>query len=176
MSDDDLDLDAPDLAGGAGLSIGAQLSIQLGRQTDAITAALAALSSGHAVPLDLGVGAVAAAGKPTLLNLGGPNRGRFWKITGLVVNGSDDRTVLAGTQVAFYIGNAGMAATPDLVLPGSQGGSPVTVPANAQWGNNQLCVQNPQQAFVLVYGAAAAQQLQAGIFGWDLDVSAFPHR
>lgn len=128
----------------------------------------------HAAWLSRSATAVAAAGVTTVLDLGAAPAGRFWEITGVVVVGTDDHTVISGTTVAFYIGQPSQAPLSDLILPGSQAGSAVTVPANSQWGRRQLLALSRQHPYVLVTGAPAGQNLTAVLFGWDRDLTELP--
>lgn len=165
------------------IALDAQVSLEWGRRLDRLSDAVerfARLANAafqfHAIYLDASQGATATSGTPTVIKMGGPNQGRFWEVTALTVTGSDDRTVLAGTNVAFYVGNPSQAQLVDLILPGSQGGSAVTVPANAQFSRRQIIVQWPQQAYFIVYGASTGQVLTAGVQGWDNDVLDLPVR
>lgn len=114
---------------------------------------------------------VAVTGVATQIKLGGPNVGRILEIVGLVVIGSDDHTVIAGTTVALYAGasTSTMVSLGDLVLPGSQGGSAVTVPSNAQWGRYQFVLTATEKLYVVVNGASTGQNLLATVLSWDWD-------
>src|SRR5437879_10636862 len=58
----------------------------------------------HGVPIRLATSAVAVASTRCVLDIGGPNTGRYWEVAGIAVIGSDDHTVLASTFVALYAG------------------------------------------------------------------------
>lgn len=152
---------------------GTMFTPDAGEQLDKANAARFAR---HAVTLSQTAAAVANAAGVATVDLNGPGQGRYWEVTGLVVVGADDHTVIAGTTVAFYIGNVQQASLSDLVLPGSQGGASVTVPSNAQWGRRQLQALAPDHAFVIVRGLGAGVQVVANLLGWDRDLSELPDR
>lgn len=150
---------------------------QLSGVTKDLKTTLEALFERHAIPLSTSGSGVAATGAPTLLDAGGPAIGRYWEIVTMTVVGTNDRTLVTGASVAFYVGATSMAGNlADLVLPATQGGVAATVPANAQFSRRQVIVQYPQHAYFLVYGAPNAQALQANIRGWDRDVTELPLR
>lgn len=128
----------------------------------------------HAIPISRTSSGVAVANTPLVISCGGPAKGRFLEITAITVVGSDDHTVLTGTNVAFYVGVTSLANLKDLVLPGSQGGSAVTVPSNAQFGRRQIIAQSPERAYFIIYGLTAGQQITATVIGWDRDVLEYP--
>lgn len=110
-------------------------------------------------------GGAAAYSKP--LRLGGPNGGRYWEVTAITVLGPDEITAVGSTNVVFYVGNPDSPSVNDVRLPGVQGGSAVTVPANAQFGPHTFVVMPGSQVYVRVYGAASSVQLVALMQGWD---------
>lgn len=167
-----------ELDAGAAIQIdfGAEID-RLGRATTDLRTALDAAFDLHAIPLSTNGSAIAAAGVRTLIDVGGPAVGRFWEVVALTVIGSDDHTVLAGTNVAFYAGIPAAAGNlADIVLPGTQGGAATTVPANAQFSRRQIVIPYPQHAYFLIYGASAGQSLSGNLRGWDRDVSELPLR
>lgn len=113
--------------------------------------------------------AQAVAGVPTVLDLsrGGPGPGRMWDVRAIAVIGSDDHTNLAGTTVAIYLGEPSQVGLGDVYIPGASGGSGVTVPANIQFGEDQLAVIEPHHLYLVVDGAAAGQQLTAVAYGFE---------
>lgn len=170
---------------GEGLSLDFDLSAsvewggrldRLGKSIDKLGNLADALFDMHAIPLNLRNSTIVPSSGPAQITMGGPRVGRFWEVTALVVVGTDDHTVLTGTEVAFYVGNADTPTVLDVVLPGSQGGAGVTVPANAQFGRRQIVVQATEKAFYLINGATPGQVLNAGLIGWDRDVLDYPVR
>lgn len=101
------------------------------------------------------------------IGLGGPNGGRYWEVTSISVLGSDGITTVAGTNVEFCIGEPSNPIINDIRLPGTQQGTAVTVPSNAQFGQHTFIVRASQKAYVRVYGAATTQPLVAILTGWD---------
>lgn len=100
----------------------------------------------------------ALAGVASVLDLGSPPTGMMWNLLKLTVVGSDDRTVVAGATLASY---AGDPANPSLamLLEPSIGGSPI--PNTAGYSDEVIWVHSEDNLFVMVYGAAAGQQLVA---------------
>ena len=109
-----------------------------------------------------------------VLKLGRPQVGRQHNIRSVCIVGSDDHTVLTGTDCGFYIGDSssltGTSSVPNLgenFLPSSQGGGAVTVPANVQFGSKGCMAISPDEAYATVYGASSGQQLVAVMWYWD---------
>lgn len=142
--------------------------------------ALDALADLRAVPLSVPAGTAAPASGPAVLDLGGPAQGRWWELTAIAVVGDDDHTAIADTNVALYVTSrlSGTQLPPlsDLILPGTQGGTAVSVPANAQFSRRQVVALHPTHIVVLVYGASSGQQLRAAGRGWDRDTDELPIR
>jgi hypothetical protein len=110
-------------------------------------------------------------GVPLILKLTRPETGRQRRIMNVAVYGVDDHTVQTGTNVSLYIGDGSIltgATAPlgDLYLPGAQGGSAVTVPANVQFSSGQCLVVWPSELYVQVIGVAATQY---GAVAWYWD-------
>jgi hypothetical protein len=120
---------------------------------------------------------VAVTGQPLVLYMGSPNIGRQWNLRNIVVVGPDAITPVAGTSVALYIGEISSVAvggTPpvgDLFLPGAQGGSAVTVPANFQPGSKGAMIVNPDDLYVVVFGGANGQSFTSTCWFWDEAIS-----
>lgn len=133
----------------------------------------------HAAWLSLKAAAVIPASGPTVLDLGGPQQGRFWEVTGFAVVGADDHTQVASTSAALYIGSVmpnGAPALGDVVLPGSINGAAQTVPRSQTFSRRQLLALAPAHVYVVVTGGAAGTNLTAVLLGWDRDVEELPNK
>lgn len=171
------------------LDAGAALELRVGREADRITAGLdgirgvlGELGKEHAAPFATSDGAVGGVGaaNAAVLDLGGPNIGRYWELTTLAVFGGDDRTVIAGTNVVLYITQTSAAplalSLADVVLPGAANGVAVTVPFADQFGRRQIVALPPNRVIVVVYGVLANVPVNATARGWDRDIAELPNR
>lgn len=156
---------------GTGVALGFDLEIVLGARLDRIERLLAQLARPRPqrklIQRMKSTGAV--TGTPTVLAFDnpGPSPGRIWDVRAVAVVGNDDRTNIANTNVALYVGEPNAVGVGDVFLPGTQGGTAVTVPANVQFGEDQCCVIEPDRLYVVVYGVATGTQVTAVMFAWD---------
>lgn len=119
---------------------------------------------------------IAASDGTALVDFGVPTVGRYWECTSITIVGTDDHTVVSGAYVALYIGNPQVPTLSGLLLPATQGGSAVGLPATAQFGRKQACCMAQDHVFCRVYGAPSGQSITGVLLGWDKDKDTLQER
>lgn len=97
----------------------------------------------------------------------GPMPGRYWEITSIVVLGSDERTNVANTNVSFCVGDPDSPSLSDIILPGANGATGLSLPVSYQGGNDSIIVAPGRAPYLKIYGLVATQPCTAILQGWD---------
>jgi hypothetical protein len=101
--------------------------------------------------------------KYTILGFRGPQAGRYWEITNVVILGSDDMTAVANTTAIFCVGDPTNPVLTDVRVPGSN----CTIPMSIQLGPHTVNCPAGRKPYVKVYGAGTTQPVMAILNGWD---------
>lgn len=101
------------------------------------------------------------------LDLGSPEVGRIWNVTGYVMFGADDSTVVANAKCAIYFGDPAVVGIMGLVLPGA------AIPSSAAWGEKVFWCRSQDNIIAVVSGTGAAgTQVGVKVFYADWPESA----
>jgi len=96
--------------------------------------------------------AIAVAGTTTVLDFGGPQASHVWAVIDVVVTGADDRTAVAATTAAIYIGDPVTAMLGMLLRPAQ------AVPSFFSFAK-EYPLHFGENLFMNVYGAGTGQVL-----------------
>lgn len=92
---------------------------------------------------------------PTVLDFGSPPSGSTWCLVDVVVTGADDRTLVANTTGALYVGDPANIMLGNLLRPAQ------AIPGFWSFSKEVIFAHYNDSVFVVVYGAAADQGLAA---------------
>lgn len=93
-------------------------------------------------------GVIPAGNGPLQLDLGSPNVGRIWNITGVTLCGPDDSTSVANAKAALYFGDSDTPSLVSLCVPA------MVIPSFQTFSDKVLWCHNTANVVVIVTGTA----------------------
>jgi len=93
-------------------------------------------------------GQIPAGNAPLQLDLGSPNTGRIWNVTGIMLCGADDNTPLVNAKAALYFGDSDTPALFSLQVPA------LTIPSFQTFSDKVLWCHSTANVVVVVTGTA----------------------
>ena len=160
------DVDAPSSNGiESGLKLWADVGLEIGNKLEAVTSRLERIERERAklqysTPVDYATIASGSfvTGTPLVLNLGSPDLGTYWEVTGVSIGGQEINVTAAGTAGIYVSGlptlaGAGMTNLQSYVS---------SMPASQTFGTRQLVVKSEEYLFAIVFGGTNGLTYVAG--------------
>jgi len=147
-----------------GLTIGRHVE-ELGSKIDRLNRLWANLEANTPVDYQSVASGVFVTGTPLILNLGSPDIGTYWEVTGVAVGGLEINVTAAGAP-GLYV-----SAVPTLAGAGLANVSDfwASMPAMANYGTRQLVVKDQESLFFVIFGGTNGQTYVA-----NASVTVFP--